>query len=199
MASKLELAVPAELHQPDVGSPPLTRLQAWRLYALHFLFTWNAHTYESAAILFTAAAYPGTLTATSIRGVSVALASVCFSATLWAWIDRSPSRLRSLSCSIGAHRCTSLAAYAVWLYILDDPIALDHLRQLWRPFDLIQPDAAERTIKQALFGPLLLLGSLEALSSVANRISIDKEWLPALAPSSAVRTGGYDLAQLNAL
>ena len=30
----------------------LTRSQAWSLYLLHFLFTWNARTYEYAAVGF---------------------------------------------------------------------------------------------------------------------------------------------------
>ncbi|KAI9876617.1 MAG: hypothetical protein M1830_006054 [Pleopsidium flavum] len=45
----------------------MTKTQAWNLYTTHMLSTWNARTYEFAAILFTASAYPDTLLASSIR------------------------------------------------------------------------------------------------------------------------------------
>ncbi|MCJ1357628.1 MAG: hypothetical protein MMC33_007624 [Icmadophila ericetorum] len=46
---------------------PLTKVQAWNLYMSHTLSTWNARTYEFAAILFTASAFPDTLLASSVR------------------------------------------------------------------------------------------------------------------------------------
>ncbi|KIN01949.1 hypothetical protein OIDMADRAFT_161651 [Oidiodendron maius Zn] len=58
----------------------MTRSQAWNLYTSHFLSTWNARTYEFAAVIFMASVYPDTLIATSIR-ISVLCASV-----LWFFI-----------------------------------------------------------------------------------------------------------------
>lgn len=70
-----------ESHENEVV---LTKRQSWSLYISHFLSTWNARGYEFAAvkihlptlvswlthriqIIFTASAYPETLTASSIR------------------------------------------------------------------------------------------------------------------------------------
>jgi solute carrier family 40 (iron-regulated transporter), member 1 len=53
-----------------------------------------------------------------------------------------------------------------------------------------------------LFAVILLLGILIRLSGIANNISIDREWLPVLAPSSASSastTSSYDLTHLNAV
>ncbi|TVY93896.1 Solute carrier family 40 member [Lachnellula willkommii] len=69
----------------------MTRSQAWNLYVSHFLSTWNIRTYEFAAIIFTAAAYPDTLIASSIR-ISVIGASV-----LWFFIVRSGNATQTSS------------------------------------------------------------------------------------------------------
>jgi iron-regulated transporter 1 len=47
----------------------VTRKVAYTLYLNHLLSTWNARMYEFATVIFTAAAYPKDLTASSILWV----------------------------------------------------------------------------------------------------------------------------------
>jgi hypothetical protein len=44
----------------------VTRKVAYTLYLCHLLSTWNARTYEFATVIFTAAAFPKDLTASSV-------------------------------------------------------------------------------------------------------------------------------------
>ena len=56
--------------------------------------------------------------------------------------------------------------------------------------------------KNSLFAMILVLGVFERLSDIANGITLDRDWLPVLVPSSATLTSEYiryDLTHLNAV
>jgi solute carrier family 40 (iron-regulated transporter), member 1 len=104
-----------------------------------------------------------------------------------------------------------MIAYIFWLFLVDDaraghardPPVQDSKNGTTIPSSLETIDSHPHSISQnILFAIILLLGVLVRLSTIANNISIDREWLPALAPSSASSAPiatPYDLTHLNAV
>jgi iron-regulated transporter 1 len=169
----------------------LNRRKATILYLNHSLSAWNARSYGFAAVLFTAAAYPKGLRAASLIGISTSLTAICFGSAIGRWIDNGPSRLRTLLTTIAINRCSIIIACALWYLIVGG-----------RP----KPDAAgsvdatsllQGDMKTLAFGVLLLLGVTESLSRNANVITIERDWVPVLAP--VVTPTGYNLAHVNAV
>src|ERR1700749_5006424 len=92
----------------------LHRREAYTLYSSHTLSAWNARSYEYAAIIFTAAAYPGGLRAASLLGLSNSIANICFGPAIGRWIEQASSRLRPLLISISINRLTVVFACTFW-------------------------------------------------------------------------------------
>ena len=169
----------------------LNRRKAGILYLNHALSAWNARSYGFAAVLFTAAAYPKGLRAASLIGISTSVTAICFGSAIGRWIDNGPSRLRTLLTTIAINRCSIISACVLWYLIVGG-----------RP----KPDAAgsvdatsllQGNMKTVAFGMLLLLGVTESLSRNANVITIERDWVPVLAP--VVTPTGYNLAHVNAV
>ncbi len=135
-----------------------------------------------------------------------------FSPTIGRWIDRSPSRLRTISRIIWLRRLSIVLAYALWIFLVDDSNLKSETSRAPQSqgTDTVHADAATEkdqhsnsNIKAVLFAAVLAIGVVVRLSSIANDISIKTEWLPVLAPSlntpqSRVSNRSYSLTQLNA-
>src|SRR6266480_1163431 len=172
----------------------MNRRQAYTLYLNHALSTWNARNYEFAALLFTASAYPEGLRAASLIGVSASLAAICFGSAIGRWIDHGASRLRTLLATIAINRCTIVAACLLWFFIVGSQPSKDPA------FDTETSESTailHGTMKSVAFSLLLLLAIIESLSRKANVISIERDWVPILAPVTT--SGGYTLTHVNAM
>ena len=170
--------------------------QAYTLYLNHALSTWNARSYEFAAILFTASAYPEGLRAASLIGVSTSLAAICFGSVIGRWIDHGASRLRTLLATIAINRCAVVAACLLWFFIVGNQSNMEPRTES----DGETPGSTailQGTMKTVAFSLLLFLGIIESLSRKANVISIERDWVPVLAPVAT--PGGYTLTHVNAM
>lgn len=171
----------------------MERRQAYTLYLNHALSTWNARAYEFAAVLFTASAYPKGLRAASLIGISTSLAAILFGASIGRWIDHGSSRLKTLLATISINRLAIAAACCLWFIVVGEGSATE--------------DAVEAPqehgggwwlmLKPIAFSTLLLLGIVESLSRKANVISLERDWVPILAPVSTPT--GYSLTHVNAM
>jgi iron-regulated transporter 1 len=182
-------------HVITLGYPEphqLTRAQAWSLYASHLLSTWNARTYEFAAIIFTASAYPDTLTASAVRGIITQLSSILLSASIGRWIDSSPNRLRTLISTITANRGSVIAACVGWWFIV---ISGTGSAAITRDASSAAPEGSVLN-KGLVFAVVLLLGVIEKSSGAANTMSMERDWVVAVANADGQ---AYDLTHLNAV
>ena len=196
---ELNLSVGAPLLEEEgADQPELFKAQAWSLYTSHALSTWNARTFEFAVILYTTAAFPDTLIASSIRGLCNTLAALCLSPAIGNWIDRSPFRLRTLLLTITANRLSVMLACLGWsvlVFAASEPLKSAVVQALYLPKWL-----TFQGMKPWLFVLVIVLGICEKLSGIGNMISMERDWVPALAskPSNEGRQV-YDLTHLNAI
>ena len=58
-----------------------------RLYASHFLSTWNSRVFEFGAVLYLAAIFPGTLLPVSVYAIARGAAAIAFSPGVGRWVD----------------------------------------------------------------------------------------------------------------
>jgi iron-regulated transporter 1 len=170
----------------------LNRRKAWILYLNHTLSAWNARSYGFAAVLFTAAAYPKGLRAASLIGISTSLTAICFGSAIGRWIDNGPSRLRTLLTTVAINRCSIIAACVLWYLIVGGRPKPDAVPGSGDTVSLLHG-----SMKTLAFGILLLLGVTESLSRNANVITIERDWVPVLAP--VITPSGYNLAHVNAV
>ncbi|KAG4432221.1 hypothetical protein IFR05_012302, partial [Cadophora sp. M221] len=178
---------------PENEQNSMSRSQAYNLYTSHFLSTWNVRTYEFAAIIFTASAYPDTLIAAAVRGIVRTLASICFSSMVGRWVDQNPNRLQTLLSTISANRFTVISASILWFFIVTPNTSSPSLT----------PSNAETTgnpthylLKGGVFTLILLFGILEALSASGNMLSMERDWvITAASPAGQA----YDLTHLNSV
>lgn len=175
----------ANRQEPD----GMTRSQAFKLYSSHCLSTWNIRTYEFAAIIFTAAAYPDTLLAASLRGMVKTGSSILFSSSVGRWVDQSPNRLKTLLTTISMNRISVIGASILWALIFNYDFLLGGIL---RPHVLGIPTAS--IFKAATFGLILMFGILEGLSAAGNMLSMERDWVIAVADSEGKP---YDLTHLN--
>jgi iron-regulated transporter 1 len=177
--------------------PELSKAQAWSLYTSHALSTWNARTFEFAVILFTSAAFPDTLLASSIRGLCNTMAALCLSPAIGSWIDRSPSRLRTLLLTITANRLSVMLGclgWAVLVFTALEPVksVSIHVMDVPNWFSL-------QGAKPWLFALVIVLGICEKISGIGNMISMERDWVSVLASKPRNdRQQVYDLTHLNA-
>ncbi|KAI0484780.1 hypothetical protein GGR56DRAFT_669298 [Xylariaceae sp. FL0804] len=168
----------------------LTRAQAFGLYLSHALSTWNARGYEFATILFTAAAYPDTLTVAALRMFVVYLAQIALSGRVGAWVEGSPDRLRTLLATVACGRSAVVAGSLVWLFVLGMPLGGDEDASRSR----VEKEA--KALKGAGFALAVALGVVERLSASGNLISMERDWIVAVAAPAG---RPYDLTHLNAV
>ncbi|KAH9212610.1 hypothetical protein DL95DRAFT_436686 [Leptodontidium sp. 2 PMI_412] len=178
---------------PENERNGMSRSQAYNLYTSHFLSTWNVRTYEFAAIIFTASAYPDTLTAAAIRGIVRTLASICFSSMVGRWVDQNPNRLKTLLGTISANRFAVISASILWFFIVaanSSPPSLtpSNYETIGIP--------THPLLKGGIFTLILLLGILECLSASGNMLSMERDWvITAASPAGQA----YDLTHLNSV
>lgn len=174
----------------------MNRKQAFTLYLCHTLSTYNARSYEFAAILFTSAAFPEGLRAASLVGIANSLAAILFGSAVGRWIDHGKSRLRTLLTTIILNRAIVVAACMIWLLIIQTTPDSDDDREV-EVEDEERPSVLIGASKMIAFSILLGLGLVESLSRKANLIAIERDWVPVLAPPSVI--GGYSLTHVNAV
>lgn len=71
-----------------------------RLYASHFLSTWNTRVFEFGAVLYLASVFPGTLLPMSVYALARGTSAVLFSSAVGQYIDTG-NRLHVVRVSIG--------------------------------------------------------------------------------------------------
>lgn len=144
-------------------------------------------------ILFTAAAFPDSLLASSVRGFCTTLAALCFSALIGRWVDQAPSRLRPLLATIAVNRASVVLACLLWSLIVNrekdsSGLILESLGDV------------SGSVRFGVFVAVIVLGVCEKLSGIGNMISMERDWVPALAvPQTPDVYVLYDLTHLNAV
>ncbi|APA06317.1 hypothetical protein sscle_01g010870 [Sclerotinia sclerotiorum 1980 UF-70] len=171
----------------------MNKAQAWNLYLSHFLSTWNGRSYEFAAIIFTANAWPDTLFAASIRGIVRTLASICFSSSVGRWVDKSPDRLKTLLTTININRIAVICASILWFFVVESESSSD-VDEGMSPGLTTENMTVRNTVKISMFALILGFGILEGLSANGNMLSMERDWVVVAA---APEGRGYDLTHLN--
>ena len=135
-------------------------------------------------------------------GITTSLALILFASSLGRWIDRAPSRLRTLITTVTVNRIVVIFACCCWVVI----IAQDGHRDTISPSDPSASVDQPRPLlvgefKDTIFLVILALGVIERLSRLANLISVERDWVPTLATAVESDKGPppYDLTQLNAV
>ncbi|CAD6447183.1 4ec8d017-a799-404d-8a27-b26c25b000c8 [Sclerotinia trifoliorum] len=169
----------------------MDKAQAWNLYLSHLLSTWNGRSYEFAAIIFTANAWPDTLFAASIRGIVRTLASICFSSSVGRWVDKSPDRLKTLLTTITINRIAVICASILWFFVVESESSSD---EGMSPGLTIENMTVRNAVKISMFALILGFGILEGLSANGNMLSMERDWVVVAA---APEGKGYDLTHLN--
>jgi iron-regulated transporter 1 len=147
--------------------------------------------------------YVPVLILTYLSGILLTLCVLLSASLLGAWVDRAPSRLSTLVATISVNRASVIAACIVWLLILTLPARVS--RHLAPP----EPTAYHwQTVtwdpRTALFVVVLLLSISERLSRIANLLSIERDWVPAMSvPVAALKEGApppkHGLTDMNAV
>ncbi|KAI1752463.1 Ferroportin1-domain-containing protein [Xylaria castorea] len=174
--------------------PGLTRAQAFNLYLSHAFSTWNARGYEFATILFTAAAYPDTLVAAALRMVIIYIAMIVFSSSVGHWVERSPSRLRTLISTISCNRASVIVGSVFWLLILSQENLLISEPPAATPPRFLLP--RNDVLKDFIFAVAVAFGIIERLSASGNLISMERDWVVTVAGPVG---HPYNLTNLNAV
>ncbi|KAI9814188.1 MAG: hypothetical protein M1827_003354 [Pycnora praestabilis] len=142
--------------------------------------------------------------------MSINISLITFASSLGRWIDRSESRLRPLLITIVANRCSVIAACFCWFFVVGNrnPNLTKRLISNEGALDQETSDAGDVAGglssdlgRTALFVLVLMLGISERLSRSANLISIERDWVPTLAPPSLEDdpTANFSLTHLNAV
>ena len=113
-----------------------------------------------------------------------------FASSIGRWVDRAPSRLRTLLTTVAINRVAVVIACTCWAIIVDGGVqeSIDEKESELHP--IRSPKA-----KNAIFLFILALGILERLSRLANLLSIERDWIPRMAGSIP----DHDLTHLNAV
>ncbi|KAF3933583.1 hypothetical protein ABW19_dt0205280 [Dactylella cylindrospora] len=161
-----------ERARQDASSGSTARPVSLRgLYISHFLSTWNARTYEFAAVVFTVEAFPNTLLPASISGIAQCITSILLSPSIGAWADRSPSRLNALKTTIIVQRFAVLAACACWTFLL------------WSPSRDGEGGSQPTGLKWSILSVIVALSCVERLAAGGNVVVMERDWVPTLAPA----------------
>ncbi len=121
---------------------------------------------------------------------------IVFSANVGSWVESSPDRLRTLQTTIAVNRGSVVAASVAWLLMLSQEDLLgpadDAASSAAAFFRLPKSDG----VKAGLFAAAVALGIVERLSASGNMISMERDWVVAVA---APPGSPYDLTHLNAV
>lgn len=111
-----------------------------------------------------------------------------FSSAIGNWIDKSTSRLPSLLIIIGLNHAAIILSYMCWLYW--PTIAGNPASTPTGPFSSFS--------KGIMYSFILLLDIVHDLSAIANRLSVERDWIPTLV-GHVTHSSHYDLTQVNAV
>jgi iron-regulated transporter 1 len=114
-----------------------------------------------------------------------------FSSAVGSWIDRSPSRMSTQLTTISLNHAAVVASYVAWLFW---PVIAGWgnggAGENQGPFSSFQ--------KGILYGVILLLDVVHDLSNIANKLSLERDWVPVLVgPITPEIT--YGLTQVNSV
>lgn len=162
----------------DNTTPTIPLTVAWRLYLSHSLSTWNSRSFEFGSVLFLAAIYPNTLFYLSIYAMVRSASAILF-ATWIGWAIDHKARLLVVRASIGRSRHqvsfspSSLAATYHIVVAGRLAIILSSIGfwVLWTR------DSITAHADKAIFSVLILLSCVEKLASVANLVSVERDWV----------------------
>jgi iron-regulated transporter 1 len=141
------------------------------IYLSHFLSTFNSRVFEFSAVLFLAELLPGSLLPVSIYALVRSLAAILLSARVGRYVD-SANRLSVVRASILGGRAAVVLSCLGFLSL-----------------GLLSVGAGSYLILAALCVP----ACVEKLCSIANLVSVEKDWVIVLAGGSE-----EDLQRLNA-
>ncbi|EFX03779.1 abhydrolase domain containing protein 12 [Grosmannia clavigera kw1407] len=146
---------------------PLTTALTGRLYVSHFLSTWNSRMFEFAAVLFLAAAFPGTLRPVSTYAVARGLSAVVFSEAVGTAIDRG-DRLAVVRASIVGQRVAVIASCGLfWLLLRANRSGSASLISSSSP-------------SSYLLIPLVVTACVEKLCAIMNLVAVERDWIVVL-------------------
>ena len=197
------------------------REKLFRIYVMHLLFMWNSRTYEFASVsqahtLPKHVAHENRLSSchwhflvvllrhqygrflllygsdhvlTVLRGIASTVPAVFFASVIGNWIDCSKSRVPPLLTSVYLSHGAVTLSYIAWLLW---PVLLTGYGEE-------TPDAQAWNLSKALlFGFIISMDIIHDLSAIANRVSLERDWLPVLVgPITPEVT--YGLTQVNAV
>lgn len=148
-------------HSAAIVGRPILR----RLYASHFLSTFNSRVFEFGAVLFLAAVYPASLAPLSTYALVRNAAAIVLSRVVGAWIDAG-DRLAVVRTSIVAGRAAVVASCAALLGLLS----------------LVRGNEASPTGwgSTLLFVVLVGLACVEKLTSIMNLMAVERDWVVAM-------------------
>ena len=146
---------------------------------------------------------PGCIPLTlAISGITTSVAIILFASSLGRWVDRAPSRLRTLLTTVSVNRVVVIAACVCWAIIIreEESEEVDTSTRSAVDSSSARPLKLDRW-KDAIFILILILGILERLSRLANLISIERDWVPTMVAVSIPESEKphYDLSDLNAV
>jgi iron-regulated transporter 1 len=108
------------------------------------------------------------------------------------WIDRAPSRLPPLLISILSNHGAIVAAYICWLiWLIMAGTETDNTPHAQNPFS--------SSAKGFQFGLILVLDAIQHLSATGNKLSLERDWVPALVEPAGTSDAAYSLTQVNAV
>ncbi|KAH9908683.1 Ferroporti-1 [Xylariomycetidae sp. FL2044] len=130
--------------------------------------------------------------------IIIYLAMVLLSSSVGAWVEASPDRLRTLLSTILCNRGAVVLGSVFWLLILSQEEDQEGSLDLSAASSRDSSAGSYSPVLKALgFAAALALGIIERLSASANVISMERDWVVAVAASPG--EGRYDLTHLNAV
>jgi solute carrier family 40 (iron-regulated transporter), member 1 len=121
------------------------------------------------------------------------IAMIIFSSAVGQWVQRAPSRLKTLLTTIAVNRGSVIIGSFVWLLILSQEDLVGGGNEA-SSFFVSLP--INHPLKHILFAVAMLLGIIERLSASGNMISMERDWVVTVAAPAG---SPYDLTHLNAV
>lgn len=138
----------------------------WKFYTSHTLSTWNARTFEFAAVIFLATIFPDTLFYASCYALFRSLAATIFSSSIGTLVD-TKSRLWVVRESIVWQRCSVATSCVILLVLLNT-----------------QSDSTGPSMTTILWFTLCAgLACVEKLAFIGNTVAVERDWAIVIADS----------------
>jgi iron-regulated transporter 1 len=128
-----------------------------RLYASHFLSTWNSRVFEFGAVLYLSTIFPGTLLPMSAYALARSFSAIALAPLMGQYID-SGNRLQVVQSSIVLQRVAVAASCAIFYVLVADFVTGEVLRV-------------------SMLALVALLACVEKLASILNMVSVEKDWV----------------------